>query len=1355
MPHRVPRFAIISGILAGLILPSVSGVPALPPKVSTSGWSLLDLPAVTTGNPYWGSGFATGLHEVVATVSGRVVVFNSSDGTVRFDAGRPPTFNQNSYIYFEPRYVIDGNRLILSVADSGKLYLNELDLTTGTWLRSFSKAYPSGTPYPSSDPIVANGEIRVGAGLTEILRLNKSDWSVLPAIPLPYSSVNVVNPQPFGDGWYLGKTNFGSSLSFESNGAPVPVPLPEGCILNYGMGGQTGSHDYFVTNVEKDNQDCWLVYFPRLNGIASRILPQGSTASTTLGPPAIWENRYLVFTAKTAPSWNPIWRCLDLDHPSAPAVDLPLPPWLNSTRMGTSAEGPWIFASNTVNPASGGAVCHLDLPVEQAGSVVSVADAHANEQEGSLTFRVTATPAPSHPVTIHLATESGSATEGVDYEGWAGTVTLTPTQPTVDVSIRILQDFELEAAESFRLKISGVNGAWCTQKEAASVIIGTGFPKLAALDPIPNNVVDPRDGIPCFTTTRSGVVAYFYSNFSGSPFRLYFAPNDGVSWQEVTGFTPFAYSGQVTILGSDGDRICISGPYDNSSLTSRPMLVKVVDVAANQTLASFTVQDPRQAFFCEGGVVVFENGNAVFHSLPSGSAQWSVRAFVNRGRLTPNSSSTWLTDNSGIEVRRSSDGGLVRPLVKPLDGFGTYFFPLDSRDGVTVVGHDSGFSLHRFAEDGSDLYQFCPATVMTETAAITKNGIAFGGDQTVVNAFDTVTGAKLKTIPGTGYGLSGKGGVLALRAPGYPNPDTIERYVAVPEVPAPANSIIETGENLAAVPVSLRMAEPVAFPVSIRVLSCSSPADVAFTGTPVTLPAGQTQFTLPLRIVDDNVPEEEETVTVNLEVKGNGHTALYPLQLLIHDNDTAVIPAQPAERVRASSAAIAGAGMVTGGPIQSKIATDHALGANLPASATEKGWFGTASAATADLAFIGAPGAPTSTGAGAVYFYSRITGKMTKRLAKTGAAAEFGAVLATDSANLFVGAPGYNVAGKVYAYKLPTGTAGKTFSEPAPAATTNRFGTAMAGNGTSVWIGAPGSGTGAVYQFGITAGTLTRKISAPAEASANFGQAVALTGNMLAVGSPANDANSAVFLFNATTGALTGRIPSPFTNGGLHGASVAAFSNGLLAVGCPSATGHERGCILLYDIQVPSPRLIVCLEPEPAPSGNDYLALNAIGRTNSLSASGTKLSLISRISDPLATMEPFSYLDGVAHVIDLKDYQPMRVWQTTAPASRADVWHYALGDNHQPATREITSFQSGGRRGITLPALDSLRPGTVLLVECSSDLIHWETAAYLDGSLDAGWQSTGSAGLDIAQRVLWLPPDASGKTFSRVRCVAP
>jgi hypothetical protein len=100
---------------------------------------------------------------------------------------------------------------------------------------------------------------------------------------------------------------------------------------------------------------------------------------------------------------------------------------------------------------------------------IAATDASAAEPSGNGLFTVTASPAPSAPLTVNLS-RSGSATNGSDYSTIASTVTI-PTSGSVTIPVTVINDTAVESNETVTLAIASGTGYTIGSPSSATVTI--------------------------------------------------------------------------------------------------------------------------------------------------------------------------------------------------------------------------------------------------------------------------------------------------------------------------------------------------------------------------------------------------------------------------------------------------------------------------------------------------------------------------------------------------------------------------------------------------------------------------------------------------------------------------------------------------------------------------------------------------------------------------------------------------------------------------------------------------------------------------------------------------------------------
>ena len=102
---------------------------------------------------------------------------------------------------------------------------------------------------------------------------------------------------------------------------------------------------------------------------------------------------------------------------------------------------------------------------------LSVADAAAREDAGTMTFAVALGAPSARTVTVDWATSDGTATAGSDYEAASGTLTLSPGETAGTVAVPVLDDGSYEApTETFTVRLANASNATVLADTATGTI---------------------------------------------------------------------------------------------------------------------------------------------------------------------------------------------------------------------------------------------------------------------------------------------------------------------------------------------------------------------------------------------------------------------------------------------------------------------------------------------------------------------------------------------------------------------------------------------------------------------------------------------------------------------------------------------------------------------------------------------------------------------------------------------------------------------------------------------------------------------------------------------------------------------
>ena len=126
--------------------------------------------------------------------------------------------------------------------------------------------------------------------------------------------------------------------------------------------------------------------------------------------------------------------------------------------LGGSGRGP-ITARVRAYSSSGVSAWSDELTWDSRPPTLNVFDTAVNEDDGSVGFLVTLSPAASGTVTVGYATVDGTAVAGTDYTATSGTLTFAPGETRKSTAlVPIADDDEEDSGETFRLVLSSPSG---------------------------------------------------------------------------------------------------------------------------------------------------------------------------------------------------------------------------------------------------------------------------------------------------------------------------------------------------------------------------------------------------------------------------------------------------------------------------------------------------------------------------------------------------------------------------------------------------------------------------------------------------------------------------------------------------------------------------------------------------------------------------------------------------------------------------------------------------------------------------------------------------------------------------------
>lgn len=1245
------------------------------------------------------------------------------------------------------------------------LDLDVLDLSSGTWWDRLSEVVPESYGWESK-ATVHNGEIRVTSGIGKILRWKVSDRTPLPTLSLPPGEfeygerITAVFSTTVGAEFCVGVT-MDDNLVFEKNGVFRRQKLSRGYLA---MGAAVTTSEFIAVRLQGEGMHVWnkakITQAPRV------IDPGGWQDNRT----AFWKNRFLL----SVPTWvnlqkDRVLTITDLTQPaSAKPLSLPMPPEFTPGRA-IGIIGGHFWSQNNLT-----GVERLSRVPVSAGSLmlgVDVAPARAFESEGKLRFQVTADRPLTAPVTVNLQTRSGSATEGVDYVKYQGSVTLTPAKPAAEVTVTLLPDQEVESYESLILEITGVSGgAWRTRPFTTGVIEGSGFQRLKDV-PAPPAFAINYYHVPEWVMTSQGVVAKSPVDQTSSGFFIY--RNGGTDWErlQALGTVPTAVDRWgYRILGTRGDHLLVAMDRVPAG-TSKPYTLVVLDLVTGVVVKTVDARE-RKAWLHSNGLIVPEGTSGAVlenHAFGDGGTDWSLPDSMYGSTFLGLNDTYFLSDSyaAGSRLMKVSDGSAAGPFPKlEPEAASDRFVLAASRAGVLnihgVILNASGagypcttFEIEYNPDEGDpgelleSGFVFCPKTYTSPAS---------------YQALDVITGAVVTTLRRdvTEGRLSASGGILAFNQQGNKVGllDTTSRLPVVRDVQ------VTRTEGDTTSPWMLNLSEAAPFPIDITVSTSS--ADLSAKTATVTIPAGNISVPFPLSVVDDSIPESDETAAVTLTVTGNGYSRASVLTVKIPANDFRYL-AKPEFATRGTSATVDPEGPAFGNSLD-RVAGDVRYKKAVTLEVANS-WasFGHAVGLNKKYLVVGAPyqahpvGAKSPVLTNYVFVHERKTGKKVGQLSDTTRGSAFGSVVHVTDSWFFAGAPGITTGGVVtgQAFGKPDV---KRYKHPNAKSKKTRFGTAIASKGKSVWIGAPGDGKGKVFEYDVASGKLKRTILPPAAAGGNFGQAVVVVGSRIAISAPGMVA-STVFFFNAKDGKLSETLHTPFTDGGLFGASLAALDGRTLAVGCPESLFSPAGGVFLYDLPASGAKFItMLLPPKKSTKSDSSQVLQNMGMGGGLSGASGFLGVVSLGAKNLLDVterRDEGHVVPVVAFLDISEYLPSKTKSTPASAPEpaepvaATAWEKAMGSGATEETCKLMLDSEGPAMTLRLPQVETLAPGTRLVLERSGDLHEWVEIAVLSGDTATGWQPVGETGaLQPGATSLPLVPGGDS-LFYRIRCHAP
>jgi hypothetical protein len=410
------------------------------------------------------------------------------------------------------------------------------------------------------------------------------------------------------------------------------------------------------------------------------------------------------------------------------------------------------------------------------------------ESDGNATFTVTLSEAPAEDVTVEYATGSGTATDGTDYNGTTGTLTISAGVTTGTIVVPITTDTTDESDETATLTLSNPNNA----------TIGDATSDLVITDDDAPPAISISDG----TATEGGTATFTASLTNPSS-------------EDIT--VEYESSSGTATNGSDFTAV-----------------TETLTISAGETTATFdvvTTADAKDELDETGTVTLSNPTNAT---------------------ISDNTADLVITDDDTANITIANQNVAE-------DGIASFTVTMSTTSGgpVTVVYTSSTGASGDNATDGTDY----PGTTGTltiptgsTTGVFTIDTTSDNTDEPTETATITLSGATSATVDGS---------------------TTTADLVITDDDPTPGisignQSVTEGGTAT----FTATLSNPSSEDVTVEYVSSSGTATdgtdfTTITTTTLTIPAGQTSATFDLVTTEDTTDEANETGTITLQNASN------------------------------------------------------------------------------------------------------------------------------------------------------------------------------------------------------------------------------------------------------------------------------------------------------------------------------------------------------------------------------------------------------------------------------------------------------------------------------------------------------
>ncbi len=291
---------------------------------------------------------------------------------------------------------------------------------------------------------------------------------------------------------------------------------------------------------------------------------------------------------------------------------------------------------------------------------ITIGDITVNENVGNAVFTVTLSAAAGGDITVDYATANGAATAGSDYTATSGTLTITAGNTTGSISVPVVNDTDVEPAETFFVNLSNASALGTISDNQGQATISIDEKASITINDITG---DENVGSAAFTVTLSAV--------AGSDITVDYATQDGTA---AAGSDYTATSGTLTIAaGSTTGTISVAIINDTDVEPAETLFVNLSNSSAlgtisdNQGQATINVDD--QTSITINDVTVNENAGTASFTVtitPVAASPVSVDYATANGTALAGSDYT-ATSGTLTIAAGSATGTITVPVINDTD----------------------------------------------------------------------------------------------------------------------------------------------------------------------------------------------------------------------------------------------------------------------------------------------------------------------------------------------------------------------------------------------------------------------------------------------------------------------------------------------------------------------------------------------------------------------------------------------------------------------------------------------------------------------------------------------------------------